>query len=207
MTKSSSTQQARRKPSRPRLTEQQAQFAREYLIDLNASQAAIRAGYSPKTAASQGSDLLRKPEIQELIAESRKRTAERLDLTRDDCIRQYQRIGFSDPRRLFNADGSIKSITELDADTAAAVQGYEVEYRQLDGADMPPVPVLKIKWADRKGAIDSIMKSQGWNAAEKFEHSGKGGGPIETVTRIVKVPTKTPAEVITRPLKAEGDQE
>ena len=82
-----------------------------------------------------------------------------------------------------------------------------MEYRQLDGADMPPVPVLKIKWADRKGAIDSIMKSQGWNAAEKFEHSGKGGGPIETVTRIVKVPTKTPAEVITRPLKAEGDQE
>lgn len=206
MTKSSLKQAPKAKP-KPKISQQHEDFARQYLIDLNATQAAIRAGYSEKTAYSQGHRLLKNAEIQNLIAELRKETAERLDLTREDCIRQYQRIGFSDPRRLFNPDGSIKGITELDADTAAAVQGYEVEYRNVDGPDMPPVPVLKIKWADRKGAIDSIMKSQGWNAAEKFEHSGKGGGPIETVTRIVKVPTKTPAEVITRPLKAEEDQE
>lgn len=206
MTKSSQKQAPKAKP-KPKISQQHEDFARQYLIDLNATQAAIRAGYSEKTAYSQGHRLLKNAEIQNLIAELRKETAERLELTRDDCIRQYQRIGFSDPRRLFSADGSIKGITELDDDTAAAVQGYEIECRRLDGPDSDPVPVLKIKWADRRAALDSIMRGQGWNLPDKVELTGKGGGPLETVTRIVKVPTKTPAEVITRPLKAEGDQE
>lgn len=200
MTKKNAPQQRKPKGRSAGITEQHHKFVREYLICLNATQAAINAGYTARSAHAQGYRLLKKAEIQRLISEAQQRTADRLELSRDDVIRQYQRIGFSDPRKLFNRDGTIKSITELDDDTAAAVQGYEIEYRQLDGPDAPPVPVLKIKWADRRAALDSIMKAQGWNAAEKFEHGGKNGGPIETVTRIVKVPIKQQAEVSTRPL-------
>lgn len=53
------------------LNDKQRRFVDEYLVDLNATQAAIRAGYSPKTAGSQAFDLLKKPEIHEYIEERR----------------------------------------------------------------------------------------------------------------------------------------
>ncbi|MEY9435567.1 terminase small subunit [Bradyrhizobium elkanii] len=183
------------------LNDKQQRFILEYLIDFNASQAAIRAGYSPKTAGSQAHDLLKKPEIQTAIAEARDRTSNRLELTRDQVIEQYRRLGFSDIRKAFDAYGQIKPIAELDEETAAAIQGYEVEMRMLDGPDAPPVPVLKVKWADRKGALDSIMRAQGWNSAEKHELTGKGGGAIEHAVRVVLVPPKQKAEVETRQIE------
>ncbi len=183
------------------LNGKQQRFILEYLIDFNASQAAIRAGYSPKTAGSQAHDLLKKPEIQAAIAEARDRTSNRLELTRDQVIEQYRRLGFSDIRKAFDAYGQIKPIAELDEETAAAIQGYEVEMRMIDGPDAPPVPVLKVKWADRKGALDSIMRAQGWNSAEKHELTGKGGGAIEHAVRVVLVPPKQKAEVETRQIE------
>ena len=65
------------------LNQKQERFVAEYLIDLNASKAAIRAGYSEKTAGSQAFDLLKKPEIQTLIAESMKAREERTEITQD----------------------------------------------------------------------------------------------------------------------------
>lgn len=72
------------------LNDKQAAFAREYLVDFNATQAAIRAGYSRKTAGSQGHDLLKKPEIQELLAEFREKAAERT-ITDTAWVRQRLR--------------------------------------------------------------------------------------------------------------------
>lgn len=188
------------------LTPKQQRFVEEYLIDLNASKAAIRAGYSARTAGSQAHDLLKKPEIQLAIAQARARTAQRLELTRDMIIEQYRRIGFSDVRKFFDAYGQLKPITELDDETAAAVQGFEVEMQRTDpNPDAPPVPVLKVKWADRKAALDSIMKAQGWNSAEKHEVTGKGGNPIEHAVRVVLVPPKEKAQVETRPIQRDGE--
>jgi phage terminase small subunit len=59
------------------LNDKQTAFVREYLVDFNATQAAIRAGYSPKTAGSQAHDLLKKPEIQACLAEFRQMAAEK----------------------------------------------------------------------------------------------------------------------------------
>jgi phage terminase small subunit len=188
-----------------RLNDKQLRFVQEYLIDLNASQAAIRAGYSARTAGSQAHDLLKKPEIQQAISEARIRTSQRLELTRDMVIEQYRRIGFSDVRKFFDENGQLKPITKLDDETAAALQGFEVELRQLDGADAPPVPVLKVKWADRKTALDSLMRAQGWNSAEQHEITGKNGKPIEHAVRVVLVPPKQTAQVDTRPIKKGED--
>lgn len=70
-----------------RLTPRQAAFIREYLIDLNATQAAIRAGYSEKTAYSQGQRLLKNAEIQEAVQEAQAERAERLEVTSDDVLK------------------------------------------------------------------------------------------------------------------------
>ncbi|MBN6075790.1 terminase small subunit [Aggregatibacter actinomycetemcomitans] len=70
-----------------KLTNKQKRFIEEYLIDLNATQAAIRAGYSEKTAYSIGQENLNKPEIQRGIAEARNKRAERTQIKQDDVIR------------------------------------------------------------------------------------------------------------------------
>lgn len=69
------------------LTPKQAAFAREYLVDLNATQAAIRAGYSEKTAYSQGQRLLKNAEVQAAIAKAQAQRAKRLQLTADDVLK------------------------------------------------------------------------------------------------------------------------
>lgn len=185
------------------LSEKQQNFIREYLIDLNGTQAYMRVfpDTTEKSARTLASRLLANVNVQAAIARERAKSAKKLDLSREMVLEQYQRLGFSDPRKMFDAYGQPKPITELDDDTAAAVQGFEIEMRQVDGPDAPPVPVLKIKMADRKTALDSIMKAQGWNSAEKHEVTGKGGGAIEHSVRVVLVPPKQKAEVLTRPIE------
>lgn len=68
------------------LTAKQERFVEEYLIDLNATQAAIRAGYSKKTARDIGYENLTKPDIRAAIVEKRKEISKRVDLTIDDVI-------------------------------------------------------------------------------------------------------------------------
>lgn len=78
------------------MTDKQKKFCDEYLIDLNATQAAMRAGYSKKTAYSIGDENLRKPELQEYIQKRQKEGQERAEITRGDIIDQLKSIGFVD---------------------------------------------------------------------------------------------------------------
>lgn len=69
------------------LTPKQRLFCQEYLVDLNATQAAIRAGYSAKTAAEQGYDLLRKPQIQEFIQAARTQREQKTKINAEYVLR------------------------------------------------------------------------------------------------------------------------
>ena len=82
------------------LTEKQQRFVDEYLVDLNATQAAIRAGYSANAAAEQGYEHLRKPHIQLAIAQARKAQQERTQITADRVISELGLIAFADAREL-----------------------------------------------------------------------------------------------------------
>ncbi len=68
------------------LTPKQARFIEEYLLDLNATQAAIRAGYSKKTANEQGARLLAKVSVRKAVAEARQARSERTEITQDEVI-------------------------------------------------------------------------------------------------------------------------
>lgn len=70
-----------------KLTDKQKRFIEEYLIDLNATQAAIRAGYSERTAYSIGEENLKKPEIKRAIDEAQLNRSNRVQITQDDVIR------------------------------------------------------------------------------------------------------------------------
>ena len=148
---------------RKELSGKQKRFVEEYPIDLNSTQAALRAGYSPTNAARAGCFLLKRPEIREAIQEGLDRRAQRVHITQDMVLKEYARLAFFDPRKLFNEDGSSKDITELDDDTAAAIAGFHI----VETCDKRPQCagvtryIRKYRFADKKGALDSIAKHLG----------------------------------------------
>ena len=107
------------------LTARQKLFALEYLKDLNATQAAIRAGYSPRTAEAAGSRLLRNVKVLAEIQAAMDKRREKLELTAEYTLRAITNIGHFDPRKLFDEKGNMKEIHELDADTARNIGGFE----------------------------------------------------------------------------------
>lgn len=152
------------------LLPKQAKFVAEYLISGNATQAAIHAGYSPKTAYKIGAENLQKPQIASLLSQKQSEIAarqdERLDameLTKERIAREIARVAFFDPRKMFRADGRPKEITELDDDTAAAIVGIDV-LEEWDGVGEKRVLrgyVKKYKVANKNVAHDQAAKILG----------------------------------------------
>lgn len=83
-----------------KLSPKQELFVREYLVDLNATQAAIRAGYSPRTAASIGEENLRKPYLQSAIAAAMKARSERTEITQDMVLQRWWELANVDVNEL-----------------------------------------------------------------------------------------------------------
>lgn len=151
------------------LNGRQERFAQEYIIDLNATQAAIRAGYSEKTAYSIGQRLLKHVEIQERIQQAMKERATRTGITQDRVLREYARIAFFDPRKLFDTDGNPINISELDEDTAAAIAGLEV-VQELNSETGSTSYTKKYKITNKLGALDSLAKHLGMFDGKQETH-------------------------------------
>jgi phage terminase small subunit len=142
-------------PSKEReLTPKQQMFVREYLVDLNATQAAIRAGYSAKTAEEQGYQLLRKTSVQAAIQLGMDARAQSIEINATRVLKEIGRLAFFDPRKLLNADGTPKPIHELDDDTAAAVAGVEIVTKGNE--DLGYADILKIKLADKSKNLEML---------------------------------------------------
>lgn len=108
------------------LSHKQRCFVDEYLIDLNATQAAIRAGYSAKTAQEQSSRLLSNVMVKAAVAARMKDREKRTGIEQDRVLKELARLAFFDIRRLYDADGNPIPIHKLDDDTAAAVAGLDI---------------------------------------------------------------------------------
>lgn len=143
-------------------SDKQRLFVQEYLIDLNATQAAIRAGYSEHTAKDIGCENLAKPNIQAAIQEAMAKRLERTQLSQDKTLREYARLAYSDPRKFFKKDGSLIPIHELDDDTAACIGGIDIqEHWEGTGNDAELIKTKKIKIIDKLGALRDVGKHQG----------------------------------------------
>ena len=158
------------------LTDKEEDFCQQYTIDKNATKAAERAKYSKRSAASIGCENLTKPKIRKRIKELLAQTHEDLDISRERIIREYGRIAFHDTRKLYDDDGNLIPIHELDDDTAAAIGGVEVQ--TIMGENGTSTKTHKIKVIDKKGALDSLSKTEGM-FIDKHEHTGAGGEPIK----------------------------
>jgi len=162
------------------LTSKQERFIQEYLIDLNATAAYQRAGYKATgdVAAAAASRLLSNVKVQDRIQRAQIQYAKRTEVTAENILRELGRIAFSDPRRLFNADGSLKAVIELTDDDAACLASLEVleefagrgEDRELVGH------TKKLKLWNKNNALELAGKHIGlFLNRHEHQHSGKVG--------------------------------
>jgi len=177
------------------LTAKQRAFVREYLIDLNASQAALRAGYSEKSAHVEGTRLLKNAKVAAAVSAAMDLRAKRTEVTADRVLKELAKIGFSDIRKAVkwqtsliteedNPDGGdvavVKNIVtnnvqlvaseDIDDDTAAAIA--EISQNAQGG--------LKIKLHDKRAALVDMGKHLGM-FTEKVEHSGEVAVTFNTI--------------------------
>jgi phage terminase small subunit len=145
------------------LTPKKHRFAAEYLIDLNATQAAIRAGYSKHTAYSIGHDLLKEPEISALIARLQ---AERAERTATDAAWVLQRLrdeADADVNDCYGEDGELLPIAEWPLIWRTGLMvGIETEELEVDGIKVGIV--RKVKQSDRIKRIELIGRHVGVQA-------------------------------------------
>lgn len=142
-------------------------FARFVAEGRSKRDAALAIGYSAKSASSLGSRLFKQAAIQERIAELQQQAAalsiERAQITRERVLDEYARLAFLDIRKAFTPDGALLSITDMDDDTARAIAGLEFE-EVFEGRGEERVHtgrIHKLKFVDKKGALDSIAKHLG----------------------------------------------
>lgn len=144
----------------PKLTPKQERFVDEYLTDLNASQAAIRAGYSKKTAGRQAIELLNKTHIAAEISARKKQIADDTGITRNRIIHEMARLAFFNIKGLVDSDGNPKSIHELTDDVAAAINGIDITV--IGSPESQVGKVRKYKVPDKNKALENLAKILGY---------------------------------------------
>ena len=146
------------------MTKKQKRFIEEYLIDLNATQAAIRAGYSPDTAKSIGSENLTKPDIKAQIARAMAERSRRTGVNADRVIMELAKIAFVNANDVIDAETATLRPDALPEDTAA-IQSVKVKTFGEDGLER------EIKMADKLKALELLGKHLGM-FRDKLEVSG-----------------------------------
>lgn len=155
------------------LTAKQEMFAREYLVDLNATAAARRAGYSD---GSYGRQLLTKPHVEAAIREQKDNRAQRTEITADRVLEELGRIGFAQIGTAFGWDEESVAFVpseDLTPDEMAAVRSVRAEtthFRREDGTHETQIK-LRLEMHDKIAALREIGKHLG--IADRLELSGQ----------------------------------
>lgn len=154
MTKSVATTQQKR-----------LRFVEEYLVDLNATQAAIRAGYSVKTAYAQGSRLLKDAEIQSAITAGRERLSQATGVTAERVVAELAKLAFAnmgDFVSLTAGGDPIIDLSGVSRDQFAALSEVTVEdFTDGRGDDAREVRRVKVKLGNKHGALVDLGKHLG----------------------------------------------
>jgi phage terminase small subunit len=161
------------------LTDKQEMFCREYLIDLNATQAAIRAGYSEKTSNEQGARLLANVSVQSRISELKAERNDRIDIDATYVLRRLIEIDQMDVLDILLANGELKPIAQWPKVWRITLSGMDVT--EMAGTDAAGL-LKKIKWPDKVKNLELLGKHvtvQAFRESVKSELSGPDGSPIQ----------------------------
>lgn len=135
------------------MTKKQQRFVEEYLIDLNATQAAIRAGYKPDNAQQMGSENLSKPVISAAIAKAIAERSKRTGINQDRVLHELARIGFAKITDIIDPD-TAKILPEASEDDLACIQSIKIKPGEF-GTER------EVKLYDKKAALIELGKHLG----------------------------------------------
>lgn len=163
------------------MTPKQQRFVEEYLVDLNATQAAIRAGYSEKTARQIAEENLSKPDIAAAIKKETEALSERTHITQEQVLKEFARIGFADIRNLMEWDEESATFipsSKLSDDIAATVSSVKTKKRTvyLKEGDPETTIEMEIRTYDKVQALTQIGRRLGMFTDKTDVTSG--GKPI-----------------------------
>lgn len=176
-----------------KMTERQKRFCNEYLIDLNVTQAAIRAGYTPKYANKKAYELLDKPEIKEYLDKKIKDRGQRTEITQDKVVNELAAIAFSNASDFFKViDKTVTVGGSIVLDDEGNPRTYkDVEFVNTDKLSEANKKVissikqgsngLEIKLNDKLKALELLGKHLGM-FKDKVELSGNVNNPYEELT-------------------------
>lgn len=168
------------------MTAKKWRFVEEYIKDLNATQAAIRAGYSARTAASQGERLLRDVDVSAAIHAALAERSKRVEVDADYVLKRLAEIDKMDAADILKDDGSIKPVQDWPPIWRQMISGLEMtELFEGRGDQREMVGILKkIKWPDKVKNLELIGRHVGVQAfKDRVEHSGSIKGMAERMRR------------------------
>ena len=165
------------------MTPKQQCFVDEYLIDLNATQAAIRAGYSEKTASSQGERLLRNVEVAAAIAEAQGDRSERTKIDADWVLTELAKLhatSMSDFLVTPDVGQPYLDLSEATPEQLASIEGLQLDTVREKGDDGRTIDKIKVTLPGKLKTLELIGKHVDVQAfADRKEIGGIGGGPLE----------------------------
>lgn len=144
------------------LTDKQERFCKEYVIDLNGTQAAIRAGYSENTANEQAGRLLVNVSIQQRIKQLQEGIGERLEITADMVVKELWALGVYNVKDFVKDDNTIAQLANLERDTVKPVTGIKVTEKTVhfEGGEETTV-TTELKLADKRAALVDVGRHIG----------------------------------------------
>lgn len=149
------------------MTQKQRLFVDEYLIDLNATQAAIRAGYSPNNADKIGSELLGKTRVSDAIKTAMAERSKRTGINQDRILMELAKIALVNPENVVNFDEATIREDALPEDLAAVASVKVKRFPTKDGEGIE----REIKFYDKTKALDLAGRHLGM-FKDKLELSG-----------------------------------
>jgi phage terminase small subunit len=153
------------------LTPKALKFVQEYLIDLNATQAAIRSGYAPKRADATAYNLLRKTEIQAALNVARQELSAKSGITPEKVIQGFADLAFSDLADCYDENGNLKNIHDIPKPARMALAGVKV-YEEFAGKGEERTKIGETKrvrlWDKHKG-LESLAKHFGLYDADQSQ--------------------------------------
>lgn len=155
-----------------KLTAKQQRFVEEYLIDLNATQAAIRAGYSPATAGAIGSENLKKPEIRAHIDKALAERSKRTGINADRVVRELARIALVNPANVINFDEATVR-EDASEDDLAAISSVKVKTIPTEDGE---IVEREVRFYDKNRALELLGKHLGM-----FKEMVELGGNVKLV--------------------------
>lgn len=166
------------------LTIKQDQFCQEYLVDLNGTQAAIRAGYSSKGAGVQAGKLLELPKIAARIQEYMDKRAARTEITADNVLKELSKIAFVSVDDFYKDDGSVKLLSELSPHVRSALASYSIKTIYVgSGEDKEAIDIPQFKAHDKVKTLEMLGKHFAMFEGKEADKGPKVQGKRVTIAR------------------------